>query len=49
MIDTTTKELAKEWLDEFPDGTELCPYCLHEVKINEEGDKYCTNDMCLYT
>lgn len=48
MIEIISKEEAIAWLQEFPDGQELCPYCLHEVATTEEGEKYCTNEMCLY-
>jgi hypothetical protein len=47
-MDTITKEEAIEWLLGFPDDQELCMHCLHEVATDEEGHKYCTNDMCLY-
>lgn len=47
-MDYTTKKQAIEWLEQFPDDIKLCVWCLHEVKTTEEGEEYCSNEMCLY-
>jgi len=48
-MDTITASQALLQLQDLDPDTKLCPYCYAEIVTDDDGEEYCSNDMCLYT
>jgi len=47
-MDYVTKADIVNWVNGQPEGALFCEHCSTRLKLDDQGNWYCPNEMCLY-